>query len=66
MLVKPKARAEFVLVLAEGDYTANVLLADLVRPECGICFEHDGVSLGSGAWGGRCGWWCRTCMRGRA
>src|SRR5437588_1629391 len=44
-LVKPKRGAEFVLVLAEEGYTANVPLADLLRPNVLFAFEHDGAPL---------------------
>lgn len=44
-LVKPKPGAEFVLVLAEEGYTANVPLADLLRPNVLFAFEHDGAPL---------------------
>src|SRR5258708_15415917 len=44
-LVKPKPGAEFVLVLAEEGYTANVPLADLLRPDVLFTFEHDGEPL---------------------
>jgi DMSO/TMAO reductase YedYZ molybdopterin-dependent catalytic subunit len=44
-LVKPKAEAQFALVLAEEGYTANVPLADLLRPNVLFAFEHDGEPL---------------------
>ena len=44
-LVKMKPGAEFVLVLAEEGYTANVPLADLLRPDVLFTFEHDGEPL---------------------
>ena len=44
-LVKPKPGSEFVLVLAEEGYTANVPLADLLRPNVLFAFEHDGAPL---------------------
>jgi len=37
--------AEFALVLAEEGYTANVPLADLLRPDVLFTFEHDGEPL---------------------
>jgi DMSO/TMAO reductase YedYZ molybdopterin-dependent catalytic subunit len=42
---KAKAGAAFVLVLAEEGYTANVPLADLMRPNVLFAFEHDGQPL---------------------
>src|SRR6184192_1543022 len=64
-LVKAKPGAEFVLVLAEEGYTANVPLADLLRPNC--CLPS---SMTARRWrqsmAGRCGWWCHICMRGKA
>src|SRR5258708_11788043 len=44
-LVKKKPEAKFALVLAEEGYTANVPLADLVRPDVLFTFEHDGGPL---------------------
>lgn len=44
-LVKPKTEAQFALVLAEEGYTANVPLADLLRPNVLFAFEHDGEPL---------------------
>ena len=44
-LVKRKAGAEFALVLAEEGYTANVPLADLLRPDVLFTLEHDGEPL---------------------
>ncbi len=44
-LVKPKPGAEFALLLAEEGYTANVPLADLLRPDVLFTFEHDGEPL---------------------
>src|SRR5437899_4828280 len=44
-LVKPKPEAQFALVLAEEGYTANVPLADLLRPNLLFAFEHDGEPL---------------------
>ncbi len=44
-LVKSKSEAQFALVLAEEGYTANVPLADLMRPEVLFTFEHDGEPL---------------------
>jgi len=44
-LIKPKPGAEFALVLAEEGYTANVPLADLLRPDVLFTFEHDGEPL---------------------
>ena len=38
-LVRPKPGAEFVLMLAEEGYTANVPLADLLRPDVLFAFE---------------------------
>jgi DMSO/TMAO reductase YedYZ molybdopterin-dependent catalytic subunit len=43
--VKVKPGAEYVLVLAEEGYTANVPLKDLERPDVLFAFEHDGESL---------------------
>ncbi len=37
--------AEYVLVLAEEGYTANVPLKDLERPDVLFAFEHDGEAL---------------------
>jgi DMSO/TMAO reductase YedYZ molybdopterin-dependent catalytic subunit len=37
--------AEFVLVLAEEGYTANIPLEDLQRPNVLLAFEHDGQPL---------------------
>jgi len=44
-LVKKKPEAQFALVLAEEGYTANVPLADLLRPDVLFTFEHDGEPL---------------------
>src|SRR5229473_5839740 len=44
-LAKPKPEAHFALVLAEEGYTANVPLADLLRPNVLFAFEHDGAPL---------------------
>src|SRR3981189_2858920 len=38
-LVKAKAEAQYALVLAEEGYTANVPLADLIRPNVLFTFE---------------------------
>ena len=43
--VKLRASAEYVLVLAEEGYTANVPLKDLERPDVLFAFEHDGEPL---------------------
>ena len=43
--VKWRAGAEYVLVLAEEGYTANVPLKDLERPDVLLAFEHDGEPL---------------------
>ena len=43
--VKLRAGAEYVLVLAEEGYTANVPLQDLERPDVLFAFEHDGEPL---------------------
>ena len=43
--VKLRAGAEYVLVLAEEGYTANVPLNDLERPDVLFAFEHDGEPL---------------------
>jgi len=43
--VKLRAGAEYVLVLAEEGYTANVPLKDLERPDVLFAFEHDGEPL---------------------
>jgi DMSO/TMAO reductase YedYZ molybdopterin-dependent catalytic subunit len=40
-----KPGTEFVLVLAEEGYTANVPLKDLLRPEVLFAFEHDDQPL---------------------
>jgi DMSO/TMAO reductase YedYZ molybdopterin-dependent catalytic subunit len=44
-LVQPKPQAQFALVLAEEDYTANVPLADLLKPNVLFAFDHDGEPL---------------------
>src|SRR5258707_13292143 len=44
-LVKRKPEAQFALVLAEEGYTANVPLADLLRPDVLFTSEHDGEPL---------------------
>jgi len=41
----PKPGAEFVLILAEEGYTANVPLKDLLLPQVLFAFEHDGQPL---------------------
>ena len=43
--VKLRAGAEYVLVLAEEGYTANVPLKDLERPDVLFAFAHDGEPL---------------------
>jgi DMSO/TMAO reductase YedYZ molybdopterin-dependent catalytic subunit len=43
--LKLRAGAEYVLVLAEEGYTANVPLKDLERPDVLFAFEHDGEPL---------------------
>lgn len=43
--VRHLAGAEFVSVLAEEGYTANVPLADLLRPSVLFSFDHDGEPL---------------------
>jgi DMSO/TMAO reductase YedYZ molybdopterin-dependent catalytic subunit len=40
-----KPGAEYVLMLAEEGYTANVPLKDLLRPEVLFAFDHDGQPL---------------------
>jgi DMSO/TMAO reductase YedYZ molybdopterin-dependent catalytic subunit len=44
-LADPKPAATQVLVLAEEGYTANVPLADLLRPNVLFALEHDGRPL---------------------
>jgi len=44
-LVALKPEAKFVLVHAEEDYTANVPLADLMRPTTLFALKHNGESL---------------------
>ena len=44
-IVKALPAAAFVSVLAEEGYTANIPLADLVRPDVLFTFEHDGEPL---------------------
>ena len=44
-LVKGKTGAEYVLVLAEEGYTANLPLKDLERPDVLFAFEHDDKPL---------------------
>jgi DMSO/TMAO reductase YedYZ molybdopterin-dependent catalytic subunit len=44
-LVTPKPEAQFVLILAEEGYTANVPLPDLLRPNVLFAFDHDGQPL---------------------
>jgi DMSO/TMAO reductase YedYZ molybdopterin-dependent catalytic subunit len=44
-LVKMKPEARFALLLAEEGYTANLPLADLLRPDVLFAFEHDGEPL---------------------
>jgi DMSO/TMAO reductase YedYZ molybdopterin-dependent catalytic subunit len=43
--VTVKPGAEFVLVLAEEGYTANIPLKDVQRPDVLFAFEHDGEPL---------------------
>jgi DMSO/TMAO reductase YedYZ molybdopterin-dependent catalytic subunit len=43
--VQLRPGAEFVLVLAEEGYTANIPLEDLRRPNVLLAFEHDGQPL---------------------
>ena len=43
--VKPKPGAQFVLMLAEEGYTANIPLNDLLRPGVLFAFEHEGQPL---------------------
>ena len=43
--VELKTGAEYVLVLAEEGYTANVPLRDLERPDVLFAFAHDGEPL---------------------
>jgi DMSO/TMAO reductase YedYZ molybdopterin-dependent catalytic subunit len=52
--VRLKMGAEYVLVLAEEGYTANVPLKDLQRPDVLFAFEHDGEPLAA-EHGGPCG-----------
>jgi DMSO/TMAO reductase YedYZ molybdopterin-dependent catalytic subunit len=42
---QPKAEATYVLVHADPDYTTNLPLSDLDRPENLLAFRHDGVDL---------------------
>ena len=42
---RPKPEATFVLVHADPDYTTNLPLADLDRPENLLAFRHDGADL---------------------
>ena len=42
---KAKPTAEYVLVLAEEGYTANIPLKDLQRPDVLFAFEHDNTPL---------------------
>jgi|SRR5438874_970052 len=44
-LVQTKPEAKHVLVLAEEGYTANIPLADLLRPNVLFALDHDGVPL---------------------
>jgi len=44
-LIQPLPGAEFVMVQAEQGYTANVPLADLIRPSTLFALEHDGEPL---------------------
>jgi DMSO/TMAO reductase YedYZ molybdopterin-dependent catalytic subunit len=44
-LVKARPEVAFALVLAEQGYTANVPLADLLRPDVLLAFYHDGEPL---------------------
>lgn len=43
--VKPNPAGQFVLVLAEEGYTANVPLSDLLQPNVLFALEHDGQPL---------------------
>ena len=44
-LVKPRPTARFAIVHAEHGFTANLPLADLMRPETMFAFKHDGEPL---------------------
>ena len=44
-LAHPKPEAQYVMVLAEYDYTANVPLADLMRPTTVFALKHNGEPL---------------------
>lgn len=44
-LARPKAEAKFVMVLAEEGFTANLPLADLLRPESIFALRHGGAPL---------------------
>ena len=44
-LVTPKPAAQFALVRGENGYTANLPLADLMRPDTIFAFSHDGETL---------------------
>ena len=44
-LANPKAEAQYVMVLAEYGYTANVPLADLMRPTTLFALKHNGEPL---------------------
>jgi len=44
-LVKPRPEARFAMIQAEQGFTANLPLADLMRPETMFAFSHDGEPL---------------------
>src|SRR5260370_25618513 len=44
-LVTPKAGARFAMVRGENGYTANLPLADLMKPTTIFAFKHDGEPL---------------------
>src|SRR5690242_1256244 len=44
-LVGPKPEAQFALVIGDEDYTANIPLTDLLRPNVLFAFDHDGEPL---------------------
>ena len=44
-LVTPKPEARFAIVRAEHGYTANLPLADLMKPTTMFAFKHDGEPL---------------------
>ena len=44
-LAGPKPDAHFAMIQAEQGYTANVPLADLMRPTTLFAFKHDGEAL---------------------